>query len=220
MEAQYIEYMEKNLSKIMRHIPNLDIIKNFVRQGVDLDQYFIYDKYARDRYDNKLPGQTLLYGLVRLIPLYSGTKSRLNRITEIMEYILNNGADVDQGGARIDGDSRRVRGKIATPLSYAIINRITPAIRILTQHGARVSVNDKNTWLSYINESTNPREKERLIEIMKLIQPGYVWRDPNIIEDRNVPHNAENVISYDDIQNGDLMININNEMYGSQGVLG
>jgi hypothetical protein len=232
-QQKYTEYLEKNLAKYVTNIPNIDIIKNYLNNGADVNSYYLrgdFQDYRRDY----VPGQTLLYGLVKIIPQFSGTKSRLKRITDIMEYILDHAdADVDQGFTNIHYKTRRplthnptqlivnpYNIQIKTPLTYAIENRIITAIRILVDHGATVSARDKNMWLDYISESRSDNEREKLIEIMKLLQPGFILRDPNNPELRNVPHNAENAISFDDIKNGTIMVDINEEYLGPPGVLG
>lgn len=220
MQQQYIDYLEKTLYKGISDIPNFDKIKNFVNNDVDLSAYYIYDKWGTSRYNSNVPGQTLLYGLVRIIPIFSGTKPRLNKITEIMEYILNHGANVDEGFTKISPRSRKPKGSVVTPLTNAINNRIVSAIRILIDYGATIYEFHKDKWLTYIKDARTTNERDKLIEIMKLLQPGYVYRPDDDFEERNVAHNAQNVISLEDIQDGDLMVNINDEMYGSQGKLG
>ena len=232
-QQKYTEYLEKNLGRYVLNIPNIDIIKNYLNNGADVNSYYLKGDF-RDYRKVYVPGQTLLYGLVKIIPQFSGTKSRLKRITDIMEYILDHAdADVDQGFRNIHYKTRMPLThnptelivnpyslSIKTPLTYAIENRIIPAIRILIDHGAHVSSLDKNKWLDYISESRSDNEREKLIEIMKLLQPGFKYRDPNNPESRNLPHNAENAISFEDIKNGTIMVDINEEYLGPPGVLG
>jgi hypothetical protein len=216
-QDKYYKYLEKDLFAIS-HIPNLDIIKNFVNGGVDLNGY-VFTKTLVWKSDPTTPANTLLFALVRIIPDYSGTKSRLQRILDLMEYILNNGADIEQGYAKVSPRSRRPKTFVKRPLEYAIEKRITPAIRLLISHGATVYATDKLKWLQYIEEASG-HERERLVEIMKLLQPGFKYRDSNNPETRNLPHNAENAISFDDIKNGTIMVDINEEYLGPPGVLG
>ena len=80
----------------------------------------------------------------------------------MMEYILNNGADVDEGSTKISPRSKKPKSGIVSPLTYSVTNRIPSAIRILLQHGASVSQYHKDKWLEYIHEARTPNERDKL----------------------------------------------------------
>ena len=221
--TKYMEYMESTIGEghgyEPKNLPTQAKIREFLDQGVDINQYFKDPQGWKNNshWLRQYEASTLLYALVRKNRLFRG--KRYDSAIELIKFALNNGADPNIGRTMIDEKGRPVKtSPVKTPLSFAVENRYPVIINLLVSKGAKVSALNIQTWKEYLLEARNPTELTKLQVTMKVLDPTYIVGQE--FPARPVPHNAQNAISYADIEDGDIMVNINEEYLGNPGVVG
>jgi hypothetical protein len=218
VQKEYIAYIEKTIGTFYAHeVPNIDKIKAFIKNGADINSVFLDNELATNFMEGD-GGSTLLYSLIRKANKFNGKK--YDAVIKLIQYILElPQIDPNIGLYKINRRTKEVEYLRDRPLLYAVNNRMPNVIRLLlAKDTIDVPSSAIEKWMSYLQEARSVSETEKLREIMRLLDPDYKIFDE--IPGRFVPYNAINIYSQEDIQDGNIMVNLNKEYYGDPGVVG
>ncbi len=213
----------------------LELIQFVLSKGANpnIPHVYIHEKKRTP----KKPAYMNARDVISIVPLTLAVENRYN---PIIKLLVEHGATVNQyhletwyqylRDARSPNELEKLReiARVLNPayedwdeihtLDYVIENRMYPGIKALLKKGKKVLPQHIEKWMSYLRNETNPNELQKLREIMVLLKPDY--KPFNEFPGRLVPYNAINIYSQDDIQDGNIMVNLNKEYYGQPGVVG
>ena len=216
-KEKFVDYLKSTIGMAYTpELPTKEKLQAALDKGEDLNAYF-YDSYNYESRQNF--GSTLLFALIKKFNGFQGKKR--DKALELIGWVLDKGADPNIGFVQLNAKMKPQGGALRRPLEEAISQRIPPVIKLLVDHGSIVLASDKEVWVSYLLQARTPNELEKLRTTMHILDPMY--KDGNESpkpEARPVPYNAVNSISYADIEDGDILVNINREYFGEPGVLG
>ncbi len=219
-QKEYIKYVEETIgSYYVSNVPNKDRLKTLLEQGADINSLFI-DKdvemsrqFLRQNYSQSI-GTTLLYSLVRKLKRFSGKK--YDAALDLIKFVLAQPqTNPDIGLYKINKRRQPVGYLLDTPLLYAVKDRIPNVIKLLVARGVYIPEKALQLWKSYSSFARSEGEREKLEEVGKLLGVSYAPEELEVNETRTVPYNARNIISMQDIQDGNILVDINKEyQYG------
>jgi hypothetical protein len=215
-QKEYKEYLENTIGNYYTStVPNKDRLKTLLQRGADINSLFldkdieISRQYSRTNFSREM-GATLLYSLVRKLKSFPGKK--YDAALDLIKFVLAQPAiNPDIGLYKLENRGRSTGRLLDTPMMYAINDRIPNVIKLLVDRGAYIPDSGIQKWKSYSLLARSQGEQEKLQEIGKLLGVNYAEKSLAVNENRSVPYNAVNVISREDIRNGNILVDINKE---------